>query len=39
MPDYTSNDTATITAGAAAAVLIVGMMFAIALAFLSMPPA
>jgi hypothetical protein len=38
MLDYSSNDTAMIAAGAVAAVLIVGMMFVIALTFLSMPP-
>jgi hypothetical protein len=39
MPDYASNDTAMITAGAGAAVLIAGFMFVIAMAFLCMPPA
>jgi hypothetical protein len=39
MQDYASNDTAMITAGAVAAVLIVGMMFVITLAFLAIPPA
>jgi hypothetical protein len=38
MLDYSSNDTAMITAGAVAAVLVVGMMFMIALTVLSMPP-
>lgn len=37
MPD-TSNDRAKITAGAVAAVVIVGLMFVVALAFLWMPP-
>jgi hypothetical protein len=36
--DYSSDDTAMITAGVVAAVLIVGMMFVIAMAFLWMPP-
>jgi hypothetical protein len=38
MRDYPTNDKAKITAGAVAAVLIVGLMFVTAMAFLWMPP-
>jgi hypothetical protein len=39
MLNYGSDDTAMITAGAVAAVLVVGFMFVIAMVFLWMPPA
>jgi hypothetical protein len=38
MRDHTSNDKAKITAGAVAAIVMVGLMFVIALAFLWTPP-
>jgi hypothetical protein len=39
MRDHTSHDRAKITAGAVAALVIVGLMFVIAMAFLWTPPA